>query len=513
MAQNNQPPPLVDYNLFTSDATLSTALERDGAGWARPSIEQFGEILGTEQSIRLGFEANENPPVLRSGDQVEFHPAWHDLMCLSVEHGLHALPWQCNRAGAHVARAALMFVASQNEAGHTCPISMTYSSVPALRQEPELANVWEPRIKSSKYDPQFRPAAEKAGALIGMSMTERQGGSDVRTNMTRAERLSGHEYAITGEKWFCSAPMNDAFLILAQAPGGLTCFLLPRWTPDGRQNAFHIQRLKPKLGNRSNASSEIEFDHAWAYRIGPEGRGVPSIMEMVRHTRLDCTIGSAALMRQAVVQATHHARHRMVFGKPLIDQPLMRNVLTDLMLESQAATLLLMRVARAFDAGEQSFVRFATPIAKYWVCKRAPSVVVEAMECFGGNGYIDDCMMPRLYREAPLNSIWEGCGNVICLDILRAMKKDPEVAQAVLEEIRQARGGDARFDAFRETLEADLPKAGESAARYIAGRLALGLEASLMIRYGSNVESELFCGSRLSGASHMFGTLQPLDVL
>jgi putative acyl-CoA dehydrogenase len=513
MYHDNQPPRLVDYNLFTSDAVLEAALAEEGAGWARAAAIEFGRVLGTEETIRLGFEANENPPVLGPGDRVDFHASWHELMRLSVENRLHNLPWHDGRPGAHVARAALMFLASQNEAGHTCPISMTYSSIPALRKAPEVAAEWEPRIVSCVYDPEFRPAAEKKGALIGMSMTERQGGSDVRANTTRAELAGRDEYLIKGAKWFCSAPMNDAFLILAQAPGGLTCFLLPRWTPDGKRNAFHIARLKPKLGNRSNASSEIEFDRAWARRIGDEGRGVPAIMEMVQHTRLDCIIGSASLMRAAVVQAMYHVQRRKAFGKLLIDQPLMRNVMADLSLESQAATLLMMRLARAFDAkasddAEQAFARFATPVGKYWVCKRCPSVVVEAMECLGGNGYIDDSVMPRLHREAPLNSIWEGCGNVICLDILRAMKKDPAIAQSVMHEARLARSADRRFDAFLRALEADLPKADEYAARVTAERLALALQAALMIRHASGAAADAFIATRLAGGGgHVFGTL------
>jgi putative acyl-CoA dehydrogenase len=513
MDQHNQPPPLTDYNLFTSDPVLENALDGEGAGWARAAAVELGRVLGTEETIRLGFEANENPPVLGSEDQVDFHASWHALMKLSVENRLHSLPWHDARPGAHVARAALMFLASQNEAGHTCPISMTYASIAALRKEPEVAAEWEPRIVSSTYDPRFRPAAEKNGVLIGMSMTERQGGSDVRANTTLAEPISNGEYRITGAKWFCSAPMNDAFLILAQAPRGLTCFLLPRWTPDGKRNAFHIERLKPKLGNRSNASAEIEFDRAWAHRIGEEGRGVRTIMEMVQHTRLDCMIGSAALMRQAVLQALYHAQRRKAFGKLLIDQPLMRNVLADLSLESQAATLLMMRLARAVDAKasddtEQAFARFATPVGKYWICKRGPSVVVEAMECLGGNGYVDDCVMPRLHREAPVNSIWEGCGNVICLDILRAMKKDPAIPQSVMHEARLARSADRRFDAFLRAVEADLPKADEYTARVTAERLALALQASLMIRHASAAAADAFCATRLAGGGgHAFGTL------
>ena len=509
----NTPPPLIDYNLFTSDAVLGAAVEREGGAWARPHLEQFGGMLGSDQVIRLGFEANENTPVLDADDQVSFHPAWHALMKISVENGLHSMPWRENRSGAHVARAALMFLASQNEAGHTCPISMTYSSIPALRKNADLAREWEPRILSNRYDPRFGPAPEKNGALVGMSMTEKQGGSDVRANTTAAEPLAGAEYHITGAKWFCSAPMNDAFLILAQAPRGLTCFFFPRWTPDGKRNAFHIQRLKPKLGNRSNASSEIEFRGAWATRIGEEGRGVPTIIEMVQHTRLDCAIGSAALMRQAVVQAMHHAQHRSAFGALLVDHALMRNVLADLSLESTAATLLTMRLARSFDArstdaAEQAFARLATPVTKYWICKRAPAVVVEAMECLGGNGYIDDCIMPRLHREAPLNSIWEGCGNVICLDVLRAVKKEPAIVDVVLKELRLARSGDRRFDAFVDSVEVEASKADEFSARRIVERLALALQASLMIRHATAAEANAFCATRLGNeGGRAFGTL------
>ncbi len=515
MNDSNQPPPLANYNLFTSDETLVDAIEREGAGWARAHLEQFGAALGTEDVIRLGFEANENPPALRDNSRVEFHSSWHELMKLSVENGLHSLPWENPRPGAHVARAALLFLASRNEAGHTCPLSMTYSSIPALRREPELAREWIPRIVTRSYDPRFRPAPEKEGALIGMSMTEKQGGSDVRANTTRAEPLSGAEYRITGSKWFCSAPMNDAFLILAQAPRGLTCFLLPRWNPRGSVNAFRIQRLKPKLGNRSNASAEVEFDGAWARRVGEEGRGVPSIMEMVQHTRLDCAIGSAALMRQALALALHHARYRKAFGRLLMDQPLMRNVLADLSLESYAATLLTMRLARAFDAretdaAEQAFARFATPVGKYWICKRGPAFAAEAMECLGGNGYIDDCMMPRLYREAPLNSIWEGCGNVISLDIPRAMKKDPAAPHAVLHEVLLARSADRRFDVFVRALESDLSRADEFTARRFAERLALALQGSLLIRFASAPYADAFCAARLGNDGGLaFGTLPP----
>ncbi|HEY6393598.1 MAG TPA: isovaleryl-CoA dehydrogenase [Bryobacteraceae bacterium] len=511
----NQPPPLVDYNLFTCDRVLMEALDREGAGWASARVEEFGRLVGSEAAIRWGFQANEFPPVLRTHDrfghridEVEFHPAWHELMRLSVAHGLANLPWAEPKPGAHVARAALMLLASQNEAGHTCPVSMTYSAMPALRQQPDLAREWEPRILSTKYDSLCRPSVEKSGALIGMAMTEKQGGSDVRANTTTAEPIGAGEYLITGHKWFCSAPMCDAFLVLAQAPAGLTCFLLPRWTPDARRNAFHIQRLKQKLGNRSNASSEVEFNGAWARRIGEESRGVPTIIEMVQHTRLDCVIGTASLMRQALVQALHHARHRKTFGRFLIDQPLMQNVLADLALESEAATVLTMRLARAF-ADERAFARLATAVAKYWVCKRGPAQVNEALECLGGNGFVEECVMPRLYREAPLNSIWEGSGNVICLDILRAMNKEPDALASVLDEIGQARGADARFDAFMNNLEKDLLTPPEEAtARGIAERMALALQASLLIRHSIAPVADGFCASRLANdAGRAFGAL------
>jgi len=519
----NQPPPLVDYNLFSTDRVLAGALEREGAAWAAGRLDDFGRLTGTEEAIRWGFQANENPPVLRTHDrfgnridEVEFHPAWHALMRLSIEHGLASLPWTEPKQGAHVARAALMLLASENEAGHTCPVSMTYAVVPALRKQPELAREWEPHIHKLSYDPRARPVAEKSGALMGMAMTEKQGGSDVRANTTLAEVTSDGSYALTGHKWFCSAPMCDAFLVLAQALGGLTCFVVPRWTPDGERNAFHLQRLKSKLGNRSNASSEVEFDEAWARRVGEEGRGVATIIDMVQHTRLDCVIGSASLMRQALVQALHHARHRKAFGRLLVDQPLMQNVLADLALESEAATVLMMRLARAFDgreadAGERGFARLGTAAAKYWVSKRGPAQVNEALECLGGNGFVEESILPRLYREAPLNSIWEGSGNVICLDILRAMTKEPEAVDSVLEEIRLARGSDRRFDAFTKILEKDLTEpVGELEARLLAERLALALQASLLIRHSIQAVADVFCGSRLSDeGGRAYGTLPP----
>ena len=521
----NQPPPLVNYDLFGTDQILAEALKREGAAWAEPQVNEFGRLVGTEEAIRWGFQANENPPALRTHDrfgqrvdEVEFHPAWHELMRLSIEHGLAGLPWAHQKSGSHVARAAMLMLASQNEAGHICPVSMTYSSIPTLRKQPELAREWERRILSARYDPDFRPLPEKSGALIGMALTEKQGGSDVRSNVTLAEAIEGGsacvEYSITGHKWFCSAPMCDGFLVLAQALKGLTCFLLPRWTPDGERNRFRIQRLKPKLGNRSNASCEVEFDRAWARRVGEEGRGVATIIEMIQHTRLDCVIGSASLMRQALVQAIHHAQHRKAFGRRLIDQPLMQNVLADLCLESEAATVLMMRLARAFDeraadAGEHGFARLATAVAKFWITKRAPAQVNEALECLGGNGYVEECILPRLYREAPVNSVWEGAGNVICLDILRALSKEPEALASVGDEIRLARGADRRFDSFSKRLEEDLPVAAtELEARRLAERLALALEASLLIRHSAPEVADAFCATRLENAGgRTFGTL------
>lgn len=525
----NQAPPLVDCNLFAADKALVEAVRREGAGWAEEQISAFGRLVGSREVIGWGFQANEHPPVLRTHDrfgrrldEVEFHPAWHELLRIAIQHGLHSLPWREPREGAHVARAALLMLASENEFGHLCPISMTYAAVPALRKQPELASDWEPRITTS-YDPRFRPAPEKSGVLLGMAMTEKQGGSDVRANTTRAVPLHGGgpagEYAVTGHKWFCSAPMSDAFLVLAQAPGGLSCFLLPRWTPRGECNRFFIQRLKDKLGNRSNASSEVEFDGAWARMVGEEGRGVPTIIEMANHTRLDCVLASAGMMRQAVAQATHHAAHRAAFGRRLTDQPLMRNVLADLCVESEAATVLALRLARAYDrqgdAGQEGhFRRLATAVTKYWVCKRAPSHAFEALECLGGNGFVEESIMPRVYRDTPLNSIWEGAGNIICLDVLRAIAREPESLAAVRSEIGMGTGCDRRLDAFVEGLETTLRDRTdlESQGRRIVEDIALALQGSLLVRYGHPAVADAFCGSRLSGRwGRAFGTL-PVNV-
>jgi putative acyl-CoA dehydrogenase len=518
----NQPPPFEDVNLFTADRPLVEAVRREEAGWAEGRIQAFGDVVGRRETIAWGYRANEHPPVLRTHDrrgeridEVEFHPAWHELMRLGVEHGLHALPWREAVPGAHVARAAMFRLLAEVEAGVGCPLSMTYSVVPALRLQPDLAAEWEPRFTSTVYDPRLVPAGEKAGALCGMAMTEKQGGSDVRANTTSARPLGaggpGGEYELTGHKWFCSAPMCDAFLVLAQAPGGLSCFLLPRITPDGRRNRLYLQRLKDKLGNRSNASSEVEFRAAWARLLGEEGRGVQTILEMVNHTRLDCVIGSAAGMRWGTTRAIHHALHRSTFGKRLLDQPLMRNVLADLALESEAATVAMMRLARAYDSPEDApFRRLATAVLKYWTCKRAPVHAAEALECLGGNGYVEEWGMARLYREAPLNSIWEGSGNVQCLDVLRAVQKSPESLAALFGEIDEARGGDARLDAFVQDLRAEMhdPNDLEVRARRLVERLALALQASLLVRHSPSAVADAFCSSRLGGdGGKAFGTL------
>jgi putative acyl-CoA dehydrogenase len=468
----NQPPPLCGRNLFTENVPLVESIRREGAGWAEERLVAAGAESGDAADRELGRLANENPPVLRTHDryghridEVEFHPAWHELLTLSVGQGTHALPWREPGPGAHVARAALMLCGSGLESGHGCPISMTYAAVPVLRKQPELAAEWEPRITSLEYDRRFMPAEGKRGALFGMAMTERQGGSDVRANTTLARPVNGGgpaaEYELTGHKWFCSAPMCDAFLVLGQADGGLSCFLLPRWTPDGERNRFHIQRLKDKLGNRSNASSEIELDAAWARLVGEEGRGVATIIEMVNHTRLDCVLGSTGLMREAVAQAIHHCSHRAAFGKLLAEQPLMQNVLADLAIESEAATLTAVRLARAVDEGPEDpeqtlFKRLGLAVSKYWICKSATWHVAEALECLGGNGYVELSGMPRIHREAPLLSIWEGSGNVNCLDVLRAMVKTPDSVDAFFAEVGLAAGAKPRLDAFARSVRDEL---------------------------------------------------------
>lgn len=521
----NQVPPLANYNVFEQDATLVESVQREGAGWATEQLTELGRIAGSEEAIQWGFDANTITPVLhthdRTGqriDEVTFHPAWHHLMRTSIGAGAHALSWRESLPARQVARAATFYLSSQMEGGHCCPVSMTHAVVPVLRTQPQLAEIWEPLLTSSTYDPGLRRSQEKRGLLCGMGMTEKQGGSDVRANTTRAmpSRGEGEDvYVLTGHKWFCSAPMCDLFLVLAQAPKGLTCFLLPRVLPDGTRNRFHIQRLKDKLGNRSNASSEVEFDETWAIRVGEEGRGVRTIIDMVNYTRLDCVIGSAAGMRQAVVLATHHAAHRRAFGHLLIDQPLMRNVLADLTIESEAATLLAIRLARACDhadtdAHEAYIKRLGTAIGKYWVSKRCPVHAAEALECLGGNGYVEESLMPRLYREAPLNSIWEGSGNVNCLDVLRAMAKEPQSVQAFFAEAARAQGADARLDAAITRLKGELSNLAdiEVRARYLVEQMALVLQGALLVQYGQAAVADAFCASRLAGNwGRAFGTL------
>jgi putative acyl-CoA dehydrogenase len=520
----NQPPPLESYNLFAEDTALVEAVRREGADWVEEEARELGALCGLPQTIRWGVEANQNPPKLRTHDrfgnridEVEFHPAWHELMRIGIGHGLHALPWRQPQPGAHVARGALFMLLGQVEAGVGCPISMTYSVIPALRTQPELAAEWEPRFLSLSYDGErLVPAPDKKGALCGMGMTEKQGGSDVRANITTARPLNGGgpgaEYEITGHKWFFSAPMCDAFLVLAQAEGGLSCFLLPRFTPDGERNRIHLQRLKDKLGNRSNASSEVEFRGAWAQLVGEEGRGVPTIIEMVNHTRLDCALGVAAGMRWGTAAAIHHCTYREAFGKRLAEQPLMRNVLADLAIESEAATVSAMRLARTFDEADQAreLRRLATPVLKYWTCKRAPVHAVEALECLGGNGYVEESGMPRLYRESPLASIWEGSGNVQCLDVLRAMSRNPSSVEAFVAEVEEASGAEPRVDAAVAALRDELSNLEgiESRARTVVERMALALQASLLVRYGDPAVADAFCASRLEGDSGLaFGTL------
>jgi len=522
----NQAPPLADYDVFGSDRALMEAVEREGAGWARDELHELGRRAGSTDAQELGRRANENPPVLlthdRSGnriDVVRYHPAYHELMTVAVASGLHAAAWVDERPNAHVARAAKVIVWYQVDGGHVCPISMTYSAVPALRHTPALAAEWEPRLVSSVYDPSNRPAPEKDGATFGMGMTEKQGGSDVRANTTTA-RPAGDEgvYLLTGHKWFCSAPMSDAFLMLAQAPGGLSCFLVPRFRPDGSRNAIRIQRLKDKLGDRSNASSEIELLDTFAELVGEEGRGVRTIIEMVNHTRLDCVLGSASIMRQGSARAIWHAHHRVAFGKLLDEQPLMRNVLADLVIESEAATVAAMRLARAFCAGaddehEQRVKRLLTPVIKYWTCKRAPQHAAEALECLGGNGYVEESDLPRLFRQSPLNGLWEGSGNVICLDVLRAVARDPEVLDAYWAEVDAAAGADPRLDDALAVLRKDLGDLGETGAlelqaRRLVEQLAVVYQAALLVQHSPPALADAFCVARLGDApGRVFGTL------
>jgi putative acyl-CoA dehydrogenase len=528
----NQPSPLAPYDMYATDRALQEGLAREGGGFATEQVAKLGPVAGGEL-FALGFGVNENKPRFRPFDayghridEVEFHPAYHRIMEIAVAHGIPSFAWRNqDREGAHVARAALLYLSSQAEQGHQCPLTMTYASIPTLRHNESLATTWIPRVLSTHYDPRFISAVYKRGATIGMGMTEKQGGSDVRANTTRATPIdSDGMVELVGHKWFFSAPMCDAFLVLAQEEEGLSCFLLDRFLPDGTLNAIRIQRLKDKLGDWSNASAEVEFQGALATRVGAPGRGISNILEMVSLTRLDCAIGSAAVMRQALVQALHHARQRSAFGRSLIAQPLMQNVLADLTLESEAALALVLRLARAVDAGQRAalsgnpaaagsegaLARIVTAVAKYWVCKRCPVLVNEAQECLGGAGYVEESILPRLYRQAPLNSIWEGSGNIQCLDVLRALKRDPSGRDALLAELAAARGGHPAFDAALSELtrELDDPEEQELRARSLVERVALLLQAAILLRSGPQPIADLFCASRLGGAHGLaFGTL------
>jgi putative acyl-CoA dehydrogenase len=510
----NQPPPFEDINLFTSDRVLQDAVSHASGDAHHHRLTKFGAHAGSAQVAEWAMQANRNPPQLKTFDrygeridEVEFHPAYHSLMTFGIEGGVSSAAWSGVETG-NVLHAGLEFIMSQAEPGVCCPMTMTYAALPALEHQPEIAAVWRPRILASRYDPASRPADQKEGVTIGMAMTEKQGGSDVRANTTRAVPLGvpgpGKLYSLTGHKWFCSAPMSDAFLTLAYTDKGLSCFLAPRWTPDGERNAIDIMRLKDKLGDRANASSEIEYHGAVAVLIGEEGRGVRTIIEMVHHTRLDCILAPAAFMRQAVANALWHTAHRTAFQRKLIDQPLMSHVLADMAIESEAATQLAFRIARSFDdtaksEGAAAFSRIATPIGKYWLNKRVVNLVYEAMEAHGGAGYVEESVMPRLFRQSPLNSIWEGSGNVICLDVLRAMTREPDVVPAYLEEIEAARGGNGALDAEIDTLRDRLVQApAEGDARHLVERMAIALQASILVRHAPAFVADAFCATRVA---------------
>jgi putative acyl-CoA dehydrogenase len=525
----NQSPPFVDINRFTSDRALGEAVAREGAAWAVDDLAAFGALTGSAKAIELGRLANDNPPRLRSFDpqgrridSVEFHPAYHEIMGISAAQGLHCstlehlLSGEEPRAGAHVARCAGSYMAAQMEPGHCCPITMTHAAVASLRHEPGLARQWLPKILVRDYDPSLQPAETKRAVTFGMGMTERQGGTDVRANTTRAEPVEGggrgREYRITGHKWFLSAPMSDLFLVLAQAKAGLSCFLLPRLKPDGTPNGLRLLRLKDKLGNRSNASSEIEFEGAHGILVGEEGRGIATIIDMVTFTRLDCAVSSAGLMRLALARAIHHARYRSVFQKRLIDQPLMTQVLADMTLDSEAATALAFRLAGAYDDGEErsepAYRRLMTPVTKYWVCKMAPGLVGEAMECMGGNGYVEEGGFPLLYREVPVNAIWEGSGNVMCLDVLRVLEKEPEAVDCVVAGLDDAAASELRLRVALDRIKALIGacKRDQGKARTLIEQLALAQAAALLGRNGTQAVSDAFIATRLDGGwRHTYG--------
>jgi putative acyl-CoA dehydrogenase len=525
----NQPTELADYNLYACDRALREAVAREGAGVFEPQLLEFGRHIGSAEYLELGHLANRYPPEFEPHDRfghrtdlVRFHPSYHALMRTAIAEGLHASPWSEPGPGAHVVRAARYYLHAQVEAGHGCPITMTFAAVPSLRLQPDLASLWERKITSREYDPANRPAHQKQAVTVGMAMTEKQGGSDVRANTTRADPMSspgpGQPYELVGHKFFVSAPMCDLFLVLAQAAAGLTCFLLPRWRPDGTKNPMQLQRLKRKMGNVSNASSETELRGALAWMVGEEGRGIRTIIEMVAMTRFDCMIGSSAGMRMAVSQALHHCSQRRAFGHLLVDQPLMKNVLADLALESEAALALTMRIARSLDQRAQEhedlLARLCTAVGKYWICKRTASHAVEAMECIGGGGVMEDSPMPRLYREAPVNAIWEGSGNIQCLDVLRAVGKTPAVVGAYFDEVSRARGGHPSLDRHTAKLQADLRDSAnvEVRARDLVDRMAAILQAALLVQHAPDWVADAFCRSRLDGVGHhQFGAL-PADV-
>jgi putative acyl-CoA dehydrogenase len=522
----NQPPPRVGHDAYDEDLALREAVHREGAAWADDELHEVGRMVGDEDWIERGRTANENPPELTTHDrfghridEVRYHPAYHELMDAGVHHGLAATPWRDGGPGAHVARAASYVLWPQIDSGTLCPLTMTYAVVPSLRHQPDVAARWEPKVMSGVYDPRFRPVGDKEGALFGMAMTEKQGGSDVRANTTSAQPLDGGgpgtAYALTGHKWFCSAPMNDAFLALAKIGDADTpsCFLVPRWLDDGTRNVFRLQRLKDKLGDRSNASSEVEFDGTVGWLIGEQHRGVRVIMEMVAATRLDCVAGAAGWMRHGTTQAAWHVAHRSAFGQRLAEQPLMRNVIADLAIETEAAIAVTMRLAATVDRAEAdhevALRRVLTPIAKYWVCKRAPSHAAEALECLGGNGYVEESGMPRLYRQTPVNGIWEGSGNVQCLDVLRAMRRSPDAVEALVDELTAAAGADRRLDDAVERVRRQLAEPTEVGARVLVERLALVVQAALLTRHGDPAVADAFVASRLDpdGGGLAFGTL------
>ena len=523
----NMPPYMGNQDLWKNDKNLREAVNREGAGWAEKNLSAFGHLMGCTEMFDHAEKANKNPPELKAFDQygnrinyVDYHPSYHHLLGVAIKNEIPSFAWKHKKQGSQVAHMALTYMFNQVEGGVMCPMAMTYSVIPALKHNPDLEAQWLPKVLSNQYDDRDIPIDQKLGGTIGMFMTEKQGGSDVRANSTRAKPVSssvgnGSEYLLTGHKYFCSAPMCDAFLVLANTNVGLSCFLVPRWKPNGERNSFFIQRLKDKLGNRSNASSEIELDNTLGTMIGEEGKGIKTILDMVIGNRIYCAVSSASLMRQAVVQVLHHVSHRSAFQKRLIDQPLMRNVVADMILESEAALNLSLRVARAVDnqnsnEDERSFARISTAISKYWVTKRAPYLVFEALECHGGPGYIEESVMPRLYREAPLNSIWEGSGNVMCLDVLRALQRDKNALPALLKELDLAKGANHNFDVSLANLKSNLDssKGIETEARLITEKMACLIQASIFIRSGQEEKISAFCDSRLGPTwSGAFGTL------